>query len=92
MTTQTTDIKHLALYYYDGCFFCHRVRRAADKLGIKLEERNILRSREHMSALVEARGRRTVPVLHITRADGQVEWMPESEDIVDFLRAVATQS
>jgi glutaredoxin 2 len=35
---------------------------------------------------VEATGRRTVPVLRIEHDDGRVEWMPESADIVDYLR------
>lgn len=77
----------LALYHYDGCFFCSRVRRVIDELGLQVELRNIHANAEHMNDLRAARGgRRTVPVLRVMRADGD-EWIPESEDIVDWLRA-----
>ena len=75
----------LALYYSDGCFFCHRVRRALDELGVTVELRNIYGDRKHLDDLVAARGRRTVPVLRI-RKEGGDEWMPESADIVQYLR------
>lgn len=75
----------LSLYLYDGCPFCERVRRAVRELGIELEERNIFHDPEHMTALMEARGRRTVPVLRIHHEDGEDEWMPESADIVRYL-------
>jgi glutaredoxin 2 len=81
----------LALYYYDGCFFCYRVRRVIDQLGVEVELRNIHTDRQHMSELMAARGgRRTVPVLRVMHADGD-EWIPESADIVDWLRARSTQ-
>ena len=75
----------LSLYYYDGCFFCARVRQALDELGVRVELRNIIDDPQHLHALVEARGRRTVPVLRI-RKDGGDEWMPESADIVRYLK------
>lgn len=77
----------LALYHYDGCFFCARVRRVIDELGLDVELRNIHADRAHMSDLMAARGgRRTVPVLCVMRDDGD-EWIPESADIVEWLRA-----
>ncbi|UJR81544.1 Glutaredoxin [Sandaracinus amylolyticus] len=75
----------LALYYYDGCFYCSRVRQALDDLDVRVEMRNIVESPQHLQDLVAARGRRTVPVLRIRREGGD-EWMPESADIVDYLR------
>ena len=75
----------LALYYSDGCFFCRRVMDALDQLGVRVEMRNIFDDRKHLEDLVAARGRRTVPVLRI-RKDGGDEWMPESADIIRYLR------
>lgn len=75
----------LSLYYYDGCFFCGRVRKTLEDLGVRVEMRNILEDPQHLSDLVAARGRRTVPVLRI-RKEGGDEWMPESADIVAYLR------
>ncbi len=74
----------LALYLYDGCPYCERVRRAVSRLGIQLEERNIHEHRKWNDELRAARGRSTVPVLRI-EDDGPVRWMPESADIVVWL-------
>lgn len=75
----------LALYHYDACPFCQRVRFALSQLGVEVELRDIRKDPEHLRALVEARGSRTVPVLRIRGAEGD-EWMPESADIVRYLR------
>lgn len=77
--------EHLALYQYPSCPFCVRVRRVIDELGIDVEMRDIIESPEHRRDLMEARGRRTVPVLRITSAEGD-RWMPESAEIVRYLR------
>jgi glutaredoxin len=77
----------LALYHFDGCPFCLRVRRAIDLLGVDVELRSIYEEREHLDALMTARGRATVPVLRITGPDGEDRWMPESADIVRYLQA-----
>jgi len=76
----------LSLYQYNGCGYCARVRMTADELGVEIELRDTLASSEHASAVLEATGRRTVPVLRIETGDGDVEWLPESADIVRYLR------
>lgn len=80
-----TTAPDLALYHYDSCPYCAKVRRALQRLGVEVELRDVLEQDEHMDALVEARGRRTVPVLRIQKAGGD-EWMPESDDIVAYLQ------
>ena len=82
----TDQLGKLQLYYYNGCFYCSMVRNAASELSIELELRDIHRSPDHMKELVSARGRRTVPVLRIESTDGSVQWMPDSRDIVSYLR------
>jgi glutaredoxin len=77
----------LALYHFEGCPYCSRVRRVIDRLGIDVELRDIFENRTYLKELNEARGRRTVPVLRIIGADGQERWMPESADIVRYLEA-----
>lgn len=77
----------LALYHFDSCPFCLRVRRAIDILGLDVELRNIYEDRSYFDELREARGRTTVPVLRITSPDGDERWMPESADIVRYLQA-----
>ena len=82
MTTRADD---LVLYHYDSCGFCWRVRRTLEELGVEVETRDILESPEALRELMEARGRRTVPVLRI-REPGGDRWMPESADIIRYLR------
>ena len=74
----------LALYHFETCPFCHRVRRAAQRLGIELELLDIFGDARHLRELTEATGRRTVPVLRIEDENG-VRYMPESTDIIAYL-------
>ncbi len=82
----------LALYHFDGCPYCSRVRRVIDELGIDVELRDIFENHTYLEELREARGRRTVPVLRIMVAGGDERWMPESADIVRYLEATYGQS
>ncbi len=79
----------LCLYHFFGCPFCQLVRRAIDKLDLEIENRDILESSERRRELVEATGRRTVPCLRIESGDGQVQWVHESRDIIDYLQKLA---
>lgn len=67
------------------CVFCWRVQRTLKQLDVTIEEKDIGRDAEARAALFEARGRTTVPVLRIDGADGPT-WMPESADIIAYLR------
>ncbi len=75
----------LALYYYPTCPYCHRVQRVIDQLDLDVELRNTIMDPKARNALMEARGNTTVPVLWIRSPDGDVRWMPESLDIVEYL-------
>lgn len=76
----------LILYHSQLCGFCWMVRDAIDKLDIDVELRDVMRSREHREELIEARGRGTVPVLRRVQQDGTESWMPESADIIQYLK------
>ena len=84
-TTQTEDGQRLALYTRGCCFFCVYVMRAIKQLGLEVELRDVGRDPGHRSDLIAATGRKTVPVLHIEHADGRIEWLPESREIVRYL-------
>ena len=58
---------------------------AIEALDLDVPLRNTMQESERRRELVEATGRGQVPVLRIESADGDVEWMPESEDIVRYL-------
>ena len=76
----------LALYHFEGCPYCARVTRVLDELELELTRCDIRREPAFRAQLVRARGRATVPVLRITLEDGAFQWMPESLDIVAYLR------
>lgn len=76
--------ENLALYQTEWCPYCVLVRDTIDKLGIKIELRDIWTEPKHREDLVAARGRATVPVLRCTSSTGD-RWMPESRDIVRYL-------
>ncbi len=80
------------LYHSDLCGYCWKVRGVIDDLGVEVELRDIGASRDHASELREARGRTTVPVLRRVDAQGQSDWMPESGDIIAYLRSTYGQA
>ena len=58
-----------------------------DELGLDIELRDTRSEPGYSRELADALGRTTVPVLRIETAEGEVRWMPESADIVEYLRA-----
>jgi glutaredoxin len=85
--SETPSADKLALYHFDGCPFCARVRAAIDLLDLDVELRSIVDDPENRDELVAARGRATVPVLKITAPDDEARWMPESQDIINYLES-----
>jgi glutathione S-transferase len=78
----------LILYHAPGCPYCIRVDRVLDELGLEIEHRDVRSQPRHREDLHAARGRTTVPVLRILDVDGSADerWMPESLDIIRYLR------
>lgn len=83
--SQVQKIEGLALYQYDTCPFCMRVRMSMRSLGIEIELRDTRRDAKFAEEVYAATGRSTVPVLRIDEGD-DVRWLPESSDIVAYLR------
>lgn len=75
----------LALYHYDGCGYCRRVRAAIERLDIEVEYADIYADPGRLRELLDARGRATVPVLRIREDDGGAEWLAESAQIIAYL-------
>ena len=80
----------LSLYHVPSCGFCHKVRRAASRLGITLELHDISTNAAARQLLVERLGRTTVPVLRIETPD-DIALLPESDDIVAYLKKLAQE-
>ncbi len=81
--------RHLSLYHFRYCPYCVDVRRVLSQLRLEVELRNIHERPQYLQELTQARGRKTVPVLRIEEASGQVRWLPESLDIIEYLRSLA---
>ncbi|MDG2090161.1 MAG: glutathione S-transferase N-terminal domain-containing protein [Gammaproteobacteria bacterium] len=74
----------LALYMTPFCPFCIYVKSAIASLDMEVEMRNIY-EQEHFEELISARKRATVPVLRISTPNEE-SWLPESTDIVEYLK------
>jgi glutaredoxin len=77
--------KKLALYQYAACPFCVKVRRAMKRNGLNIETRDAKRSEQFKEELVAGSGQLKVPCLRIEEDNGDVSWMFESGDIINYL-------
>jgi glutathione S-transferase len=74
----------LALYYSNYCFFCQKVLmflRGKDRDLVLLDTSDS----KNAQSLMQGGGKTQVPCLRIEQADGSVEWMYESNDIIQYL-------
>lgn len=76
----------LALYHYQACPFCVKVRRAMKRNSLKIETRDAKRNEQFKEELVQGGGALKVPCLRIEEA-GDVKWMYESSDIIAYLES-----
>jgi len=77
----------LALYQFEACPFCVKVRRSMKRNALKIELRDARNDEQHRQELEQQGGRVKVPCLRIEKEDGQVEWMYESKDIINYLES-----
>ena len=78
-----------ALYITPLCGYCHWVISAIEQLRLDVEIRDITTNRDDLEDLYRARQRTTVPVLRIS-SEEEDQWMPESRDIVAYLKTLVT--
>jgi glutaredoxin len=85
---QKIDAKtqNLSLYQLPSCPFCVKVRRTMKREGLNIELRNINQKNDYREELIREGGKRTVPCLRIEKADGEVQWLYESSDVVAHLQ------
>ena len=79
-------VESYQLFHFDFCPFCMRVRRYLEQAGITIPLRNIHQEQAAHQELVSGGGSQQVPCLRIEQ-DGQVRWLYESADIIDYLAA-----
>ena len=76
---------NLALYQYPACSFCVKVRRAMKRNSLKIKA-VIAKTCETSKQELEAGGEKLkVPCLRIENNNGEVNWMYESSDIINYL-------
>lgn len=75
----------LALYQFQACPFCVKVRRAMKRMGVQIELRDAKESSQYADELLRGGGSLQVPCLRIPEAGGNVRWMYESSDIIGYL-------
>jgi glutaredoxin len=75
----------LALYHFQACPFCRKVRRDIRLLALHIEDRDIKKHPERRDELVAGGGKKQVPCLRIAEPDGTVRWMYESSAISRYL-------
>ncbi len=78
----------LALYQFETCPFCMKVRREIKRLGLQIELRDARNNETYRDELVRGGGELQVPCLKIPDplGKGGYRWMYESDDINAYLR------
>ncbi len=76
----------LALYQFNTCPFCIKVRQEMRRLSLPIEKRDAQHHAANRQELLQATGATQVPCLRITEANGQTRWLKDSGAIVAYLR------
>jgi glutaredoxin len=76
----------LALYQFNTCPFCIKVRQEMRRLSLPIEKRDAQHNAAHREELLQSSGATKVPCLKITDTNGQVRWLQDSNAIVAHLR------
>jgi glutaredoxin len=79
--------QNLALYQFQTCPFCIKVRQEMRRLSLPIEHRDAQRDTAHRTALLHGGGAIKVPCLKISDAGGKSQWLYDSAAITAYLRA-----
>lgn len=79
--------KNLALYQFQACPFCVKVRREMKRLSLDIELRDSKNNAQYRDELLQHTGKVKAPCLRIEEANGEVTWMYESNDIIHYLQS-----
>lgn len=81
-----TECQQLALYQFNTCPFCIKVRQEMRRLSLHVEKRDAQHSTENRQALLAQGGRTKVPCLKITGEENQTRWLYDSREIIAYLQ------
>ena len=76
----------LALYQFNTCPFCIKVRQEIRRLSLPIEKRDAQHHVANRDELHQGSGATKVPCLKITEANGETRWLQDSNAIVAHLR------
>jgi glutaredoxin len=76
----------LALYQFNTCPFCIKVRQEMRRLSLPIEKRDAQHHVANRDELQQGSGATKVPCLKITEASGEMRWLQDSNAIVAHLR------
>ncbi len=84
----TVDLQcqSLALYQFNTCPFCIKVRQEMRRLSLPIEKRDAQHNAVNRDELQQGSGATKVPCLKITEANGETRWLQDSNAIVAHLR------
>lgn len=78
--------RSLGLYEFKTCPFCIKTRRAIKRLSLSIERFDAQHDPDHRQRLLKEGGQIKVPCLRIAHDSGDVEWLYESDKIIDYLK------
>lgn len=79
------ETAQLTLYQFQACPFCVKVRRFLKRHSLRIETRDAKRNPTHRAVLQDQGGQIKVPCLRIRHDAGQVDWLYESSEIIQYL-------
>lgn len=74
----------LTLYQFEACPFCVKVRRSIKRNSLNIQLKDAKNNPDNRQQLLEGGGAVKVPCLRIEK-QGEVTWMYESNDIIQYL-------
>ena len=75
---------NMALYQFNACPFCVKVRRQMRKNALNIELRDAKNNAAFKEELTAEGGKHKVPCLRIEKGANDVKWLYESDDIISF--------
>jgi len=78
--------KNLALYQFNTCPFCIKVRRQIKRQSLNIQLLDAQYNQQHRAELLNDGGEIKVPCLKMTSDSGDVSWLYESNDVIRYLQ------
>jgi len=81
-----SECEKLALYQFNTCPFCIKVRHELARLSLPITLRDAQHHAGHRADLLAGGGKIQTPCLQITDDQGAVQWLYESKEIIGYLQ------